>query len=302
MEFSTMMVFLSLVLPFFALAAPSPELVRIVRGSLHPGISVSLPRGPAGDCGALYVDILGRDPVTNQPRHVHATVYTPERGFRGTVLELPPTGGKNPLDQGYAHSLCNRGLRAAILESFDFDESFSPDFAGYDRTALRTLAAAEHLLEYLKPSGKVGILGTSLGAIQAAFVLGYDARITTAAFVAGGDGLPEILANSDEHRVRRVREQQMQEHGFRTVDEYRHALERAIHIEPSTFADFSGHKDVQFYVATRDTTVPTDNQHKLVEAFHGRDVTEVDGNHVEAVLRTYMQYSGRIVSFFAEKL
>jgi len=121
-------------------------------------------------------------------------------------------------------------------------------------------------------------------------------------FVAAGDGLPEILANSGELRLVRPRRVEMREHGFRSIDEYQRALEQAIHIEPSTFADFSGHKSVQFYVATKDTTVPTKNQYDLVRAFHASDVTTIDAGHIPTVIRVFAQKADRIVKFFEQKL
>jgi hypothetical protein len=288
-----------------AFAQPSPALLQRVRSSLHPGITSTQDGVPANPCDPFHVDIVGRDPINGFSRHVRTAVYVPaalDVTVVPTVLVVPPTGGENLIDRGYAKQLCAHGMRAAILESFGDDTTREMDLGTYDRAALRTLAAAEHLIEYLHPRGKMGILGTSLGAIQAAFILGYDERISTSVLVVGGENLPEIISASDDKSVSKVRAQQMDAGHFRSVADFEQGLEGAIQIEPSTFEDFSGPKNVAFYVATEDSTVPTKNQYDLVRAFHGSDVTLVPANHFTTILRTYTEHAAAVVKFFGDKL
>jgi hypothetical protein len=285
-----------------AFAQPSPELLQRVRSSLHPGITSTQEPVPGPACLPFHVDIVGRDPVSGSSRHVKAVVYQPAGASFSTVLVVPPTGGENLIDRGYSKQLCAHGMRAAILESWGNDTTREMDLGTYDRAALRTLAAAEHLIEYLKPRGKIGILGTSLGAIQSAFILGYDERISTSVLVVGGENLPEIISASDDSSVAKVRNQQMEAGHYRSVEDFERALDGAIQIEPSTFEDFSGPKNVAFYVATEDTTVPTKNQYKLVHAFHGSDVTFTAANHFTTILRTYAEHAATVVKFFGDNL
>lgn len=299
-----MILLFSILFSYFAHAQPSPDLVSYVRNSLHSGITAKEDAIPAEPCQLYHVDITGKDPVNAAFRHVHSAVYLPRDNplTAPTVLVVPPVGGENLIDKGYAKLICSRGMRAAILESFDNDTTRDIDLGTYDRAALRTLAAAEHLLEYLRPQGKVGILGTSLGAIQSAFILGYDSRISAGVFIVGGDNLPEIITNSDEPGVAKVRQQQMAANHFRSPAEFERALEGSIRIEPSLFEDFSGPKDTAFYLATLDTTVPTKNQYDLVRAFHGSNVTLTEANHVTTVIRTFAEHAAEVVKFFHEKL
>jgi hypothetical protein len=284
-----------------ALAQPSPETLRWVQGSLHPGIRVRDTGSRGKPCEPFTVNLTGLDPVTSQPRLVTAAIYAPASGEARDVLVLPPTGGEGFFDRAYAQALCAAGARASILEHWDLDVQRDVDLATWDRGSIRTLAAAEHLLEYLAPTQPVAILGTSLGALGSAFVLGFDARVDTAVLIVGGDHLSDIIAHTTEPGVAGVRAKQMQALGLSSIDDYEHALRAAIRVDPGTFADFNGEKKLLMFVGTADDTVPTKNQLELVQAFGQPRVDSYPGSHFETILHTYWQHEGEVVSFLAGK-
>jgi hypothetical protein len=288
--------------PSFALAQPSPEIVKWVQNSMHPGIHVN-DEGDRGDaCNAQSIRITGNDPVTNKNRLLTISVYTPlDPANARDVLILPPTGGENFIDRGYAGSLCSTGMRVTILQKWDMDTDWDNDLATWDREALRTLAAAEHALEYLNPTKPVAILGTSLGALGASFILGYDHRIETGVLIVGGDHLDEIIAHSEQPQVADVRRKQMVANGINSIDAYQDALKRAIHLHPGTFADFSGPKKLLMFLALKDTAVPTKDQQDLAKVFGSPKTEEYNGSHVETILHTYFNKEEDVVSFLAGK-
>lgn len=250
---------LSALLRAVAFAQPSPEVERWVKDSIRAGITLPREREEIIPCMPRRVRIVGTDPITFRPRAVRIVEYVPA-GFapRGkTVLIFPPTGGENALDRAYAHDFCSRNIRAVILQGYEGDMRRDADLGTYDRGALRLLAAAENALEYLRPAGDVGVLGTSLGALGAAFVMNYDARIKTGVLIVGGSHMSEIIARSDETHVKATRSWQMRRNGIRSVDDFERALRRELRLDTTTFAGYSGPKNVLLYVGSRDTTVPT---------------------------------------------
>jgi hypothetical protein len=189
-----------------------------------------------------------------------------------------------------------------ILNDWDHSGFEEPDLDVYNRAGLRTLAAAEHTIEYLKPQGTVGILGTSLGGIYGAFVLGYDARVTSAVLIVAGDNLPNIIAHSEQKTVAEWREKQMEINHISSVDEFEAALQKIVKLEPSTFVGYSGAKKLEMFSALDDTYVPTPDQMLLQKAEGNPKVINLDGGHKEVIFDTYMNHSSEVVDFLKSSL
>ncbi|HEY8279700.1 MAG TPA: hypothetical protein VIH99_08755 [Bdellovibrionota bacterium] len=303
MSFIQSLLFLFVSLPAFA--QPPEDVVKMVNDSLRRGISYKAGEPTHGFDGCVLtpVEITGADPVTGNPRKVKAVIYEPNRReATHTVLLMPPTGGENFMDRGYADTMCGKDFRVAILQRWDFDTQRDLDLGTFDRAALRTLAAAEHLLEYLRPTKPVGILGTSLGALGASFIMSFDPRVQAGVLIVGGDNLDEIIAHSDESGVAQLRQKQMEKNGFRSVDEYQQAMKSAIRLHPSTFAGYSGPKNVKMYMGMADTTVPTKNQIDLQRALGNPSVVKFDGSHGATIFNTYMFEVDGVVSFLQQSL
>src|SRR6185369_6171429 len=116
-------------------------------------------------------------------------------------LIVPPTGGENLVDQGWANFFCARGYRALILQHWDQDDAVTPlDLGMHDRGSLRALAAVRHAVEYAQDSGaaSIGILGASVGAMTSAFAFGVEPRLRAAVLIVGGKAMPAIIARSTE--------------------------------------------------------------------------------------------------------
>jgi hypothetical protein len=275
-----------LAVPTLALAAPPPEVLHVLGNAIRPGIRVARSES-VEPCAPAAVDLVGTDPITFRPRHVEVADYRPRAAGGGAVLVIPPTGGENFLDRAYAADLCGDGIHAVILRRWEGDVRRDLDLGTYDRAELRLLAAAEHAIEYLQPAPSLGILGTSLGALGASLVLGYDARVKTGVLIVGGEHLSEIIAHTDEPGAAEVRRRQMRSYHLRGIGEYEAALRRAIRIEPADFTEFSGRKNVLLFLGTRDTTVPTKNQLELARSFSAPELSLYPGDHVQTIQHAF---------------
>jgi len=288
-----------------ALAQPSPETLARLNNSFRPGFEAR--ETPAGRslsfCKLTDVKLSITDPVTGKPGFVQNRIYESRSSSDRTVILLPPTGGENILDQGYANHLCSAGFRVVLLQTWYNQTETTLDMGMHDNGAVRSLSAIRHTLDYLKPSrsSQVGILGTSVGALTSSLALGFDPRLSSGVLIVGGVDMAEIIAASTETGAARLREARMKEFGFRNFSEYLAAMRKHVTIDPADFAGFSGRKNVLAFLGMRDITVPTSNQQALVRAFQA-EADEYAGDHTQTILNTFTWKRGKIAAFFEKHL
>lgn len=120
--------------------------------------------------------------------------------------------------------------------------------------------------------GRIGIVGTSLGALVSSLSYGVEPRITRAAFVLGGADLAEILWGSS--LVVEARDA-LRSRGF-TLDRLRIDLTP---VEPLTYLD-SRRTSSSFIIAGKyDTVMPTHSTRALIAAFDDPKVLWLDTGH-----------------------
>lgn len=259
-----------------------------------------------GQCKMERVFIEGKDPVHMANRTLSVKHYIPGAGMPNSgraIILLPPTGGENILDNKWANAFCKRGFRVALLQTWELFPENDVDLKMYDRTALRAIVAILHAADYLTLTGvkSIGLLGTSLGAIQGAAAVGFDPRIKAATLIVGGIDLDEILTASDEQEIAALRNIRM---GMWKLDSagYLAALRKATVLEPGDFIGMSGPKKIFQVVATKDLTVPTANQLKLQAAFGSQEVVSVAKDHFGAVKHAALFLTTRAADFFDKNL
>lgn len=304
--------FLLLFFPLLAIATPSGSVLEKIRDSYNPSVNGHIDsedRSRAG-CSIRKITITGQDPISREPRGVRIAEY-----FRGddaaraearVIVIVPPTGGVNPLDQGYANSFCEQGFRAELVYGWDHDDSLGVDLATHDVAALRALVALKHVVDFANPlrERQLGMLGTSLGGLMASLAVGEEPRIAAAALVVAGGPLPEIMARTEQQEFAQLREKRMQAYGYRDVDEYEAALRAAMQFDNQDFARFTGAKPIWMSLALNDTKVPTKNQFSLEKAWgpDPENVFESRGTHMQVILSTYATKRNSMLNFFKKEL
>jgi hypothetical protein len=261
-------------------------------------------------CDTTPLAISGLDPFTNAPRSIRVKNYVSNIGAAlgaeslRTVLILPPTGGVNKIDIAYATALCFLNFRVVLIEGWDYDDVKSLDPDMHDQSARRALTAVRHVIETLHISRphQLGILGTSVGAIEAALVLGVDPRVSAGALIVGGGNMVDILATSDQAQLAQLRSARMAASGIKTIDGYREALRPHIKIDPIDYAPGATGKKIWQLIATKDLTVPTADQLALQKAFGSQPATIFDGDHFHAIIGAYMKHQKDIYDFFTQNL
>ena len=288
-----------------ALAAPPQAVLERLEKSFTPGFALSEKAAvrSLSFCRLTDVRLETRDPVTGGEAFVQIRMYHARRETDRTVILLPPTGGENILDQGYANHLCAAGFHVALLQTWAHQTEVTLAPSMHDNGAVRSLSAIRHTLDYLKPSraNQVGILGTSVGALTSSLALGFEPRINHAVLIVGGLGFSEIVARSTEKGAAKLRDTRMKAFGLKSVEDYVRFLSEHVKVEPGHFVDFSGKKKVLAFVGTKDDTVPTRNQQELVKAY-GAESDEYAGDHTQTILNTFTWKRGKIAAFFEENL
>jgi|GEM_PF-1296705 len=291
-----------------AFAAPAPDVLKWISDNYRPTVRAE----SAGTdlslfgCWISEVNVFGQDPVTLKERKIDLKIYHAYENDEDapTVLILPPTGGENILDRGYANSLCNNGIRAVLISGWEHQLETSLDPKMHDNGALRSLTAIRHVLEFLHPQrpNQIGILGTSVGAMSAALALNYEPRLNAGTMIVGAGRFADVIADSDEQGARALREARMKFYGYKDVEEYRSALKASIITEPAQFAGFSGPKKTMIITADRDTTVRTEYQLEFSEQMRPSVHLHLSGNHLEVIKASFFHHCAEITDFFKSAL
>lgn len=291
---------------FQALALPpTRDAVAELRAKYDPRIAVTAgARSSDWGCPTRQYRVRGKDPLTGNARDVRVRVYGTLRAGVSAVVLMPPTGGENLIDRSYARALCSRELVAMIVEGWDFDNDATVDLEMHDRNIQRALFAVEHSVEFLqaKGVGRIGILGTSVGAMTAGMVLGFDSRISAGALIVGGTDLPGIVAVSTEQTLAGLRDKRMRHYGFRDVQAYETALRANVRYDLEVFLEGFRPRPIFFVTATEDVTVPTKFQDLLRARLGQAEELRLAGDHTSVIFKAYWSYTDRIADFLKNKL
>ena len=179
------------------------------------------------------------------------------------------------MSSGLYQTLVDRGYAALRVERRElFPEEEDPDFdLRMPAQRLRTaLLDARRLIDWLETrpeidSERLAAAGVSLGGIVAATLMGLDERIRAGFFVMAGGGLPELMHDSAEGPLRRLRERifaQRNDHDRGAFIEFAAPYTRAV--DPLTYAGRIDPRRVLLISARFDRAVPPDRTRVLWEA------------------------------------
>ncbi len=291
-------------LPFSTVSQDLCQMSQIVYDSKIEVSKVSSSFSLFG-CPIEEYKIWGQDPVSLKARAVNLSFYRArgETSKSAAVIILPPTGGVNILDRGYANELCSAGISAVIVSSWEHQDSVGLELNTHDIGAARALAAIRHAVEFLEFNEihSIGVLGTSIGAIAGVLAFGVEPRILAAALIVGSARFADVVAESDEAGAARLRKERMEQWGFASVEDYRESLRKAIGIEPFHFLKDTRGRPSLVVTADSDTTVPTPYQEELVQMLDAKNI-RLRGNHLRGIKDAFYYHRREITDFFSKTL
>jgi hypothetical protein len=286
-----------------AQAVPTPALQRLIDRTVDKNITYfhSVEKQSIRECPQGRTFVVGKEPWTLTNRTMTLDEYEAPGSTRAVII-MPPTGGENVIDQYYANLLCSKGIRAVIVSSFELFPEDGIDLKMYDTEALRSLAAIRQTAEYLQRTGakSIGLLGTSLGAIQGAFGVMADDRINTATLIVGGLGLAQIASASQEPEQAELRQARMEMWKLNQA-QYAEKMRLAIHVDAFAYEGdptLATRKKVLSIVALDDSYVPTANQMRLYHVWGDQQLITMKREHVSTVMRSALMHAMEIFDFF----
>lgn len=286
------------------------NMVSDIRETYIPGVAVKeshdAPKQTTCHCKASQLTLVGADPITGASRTVEILLYETlvQPAIKAGTVVVPPIYGVNFLDRMNARGLCKRGLTTALIVKWENYSESSLSWKIHDRGMIRGVAAIRNVVEFVNhlTSGPVGILGTSQGAIFANVVLAVDPLVQVGSLIAGGAPASEILAASNNKDAVALRKARMEKYKIPTEEEYGRILRRKIKFDGLIAAREAAPKSILMFIATADTTVPTQTQTDLWEAWRRPDHRRIPFNHVKAIIATKLRYHRKLMNFFTGKL
>ncbi len=295
-------------IPSLALSRPKLELRQEIERTYNPQIQARVLNQNFSlyGCRLQNIEITGQDPITLKDRKIKVMLYQgrDRKNTQRAVILLPPTGGVNILDKGYANEICTSGITVALIAGWDHQNDVSLDIEMHNRGAFRALAATRHVVEYLDQNNfnSIGILGTSIGAITSSLVLGYEPRVSTAALIVGSARFADVIAETSEQGAAKLRNERMKHYGYQNLEDYRAAIRNVIRVEPNDFIDEARHKNSLLITGDADITVPTSYQMELVSDLKPQKHISLRGNHFQAIKSSFFWHRTEIVNFFKQNL
>jgi hypothetical protein len=224
------------------------------------------------------------------------------------VLLFPISGGGYFIERYFAEALYRQGLGAIIVR-----REHHPDFQSGEQinaTIRQSVLDYRRVLDWVcsRPEfdpARIGVLGTSMGAIKAALLTGVDPRVHAAVLGLVGGNLPYILAHSTEGSWRgggiwKMRGKYLEEHKV-TREQFFEGLQKTITWDPDRVAPAVSPRKVLLVIGLCDTVVPTKTGRELRRNLGKPETIYLLSGHYTAVL--YLPYiRSQALKFFKRHL
>lgn len=222
--------------------------------------------------------------------------YLHEQATKSLMI-VPPTGGTNLIDKNYAKKFFDAGYNVYIVNDWPRETGRPTDLELHERFYSHAEKAIEMTLQQIK-TPFVGILGTSVGALQASIAVTHLDRIQAAFLIVGGTPIAEVVVTSDQLAMQDLKKARMKNLGFRNDSEIISAISKVFNLEPMKTQLTLENKNFAMSIATHDDTVPTKTQYQLRDFLKPQKVILIEGDHLTGVIDTWLYHSKEIYEFF----
>jgi hypothetical protein len=208
------------------------------------------------------------------------------------IIILPiSAGAQYPLERYFARYFGRRGYAAVIVHR----ESERDPETGEEINELLHQSIFDNMrvIDWLRTrdeldTTRIGLLGTSMGAIKGSLVVAVDPRINAAVLALAGEDLPYILSHSTEGRLRGGgivghRNAYLAKHHI-TLEQFSERLKETITCDPQSFAPCVDPRKVLLFLGACDTIVPFKKGWELRRAMGEPDTVVMLSGHYTALL------------------
>lgn len=218
---------------------------------------------------------------------------------RGSIFIFPPTGGENIIDRLYGRQLASLGYEVFILQSWTHIDLDGVDYDLHNVFYGSAQAALNKLLP-LAQSSKMGILGTSVGALHSSVALTLNDKIRTGFLIVGGLPIPEVIVRSEQEAMKTLKQRRYQKYKLQDDAQYLKQLSDIFKYEPTTYT--APTKSVGAVISENDALVPYETQMSVIRFFKASPVYTTSLSHIQTVIWNGIFHRKRVSKFFLEHL
>jgi pimeloyl-ACP methyl ester carboxylesterase len=216
------------------------------------------------------------------------------------IIILPPTGGRNFIDDQFAKLFCSENLNAIVLENW------SSEIVGFGLEIHQTsyenaMRAIEVVIENLG-TRTLGVFGTSLGGLHAAIALSKFDQIKVGYIVAWGGPTSYVIANSTQEEMEYLKAKRIDQAIISDSTSYEKELDKYIFLDPFKMEPKFQDKIKGMTLVLHDTVVPIEAQKRLKNLWQPELHRHTYGNHKFGIIINWLLHSKDIVKFFKTHL
>jgi len=240
---------------------------------------------------------------------VTAHYYKPKDGKKhATIIVIPILGGSYFIEEAFAKKFAKNDFAVLRLERKGklFDKTKKNMFEYTVQVMKQTVIDVRRSIDWLERQpevdrDRIGIQGTSMGAIVSCLVAESDHRIKAGVFLLGGGDLAYILSTTNEPEIVRHRDRILKENNW-TLEQFKEVCKSYTNeIDPLAYANVLDPLNILMMNGLFDKVVLKDSTEKLWEEMGKPDIEKMFCGHYTAAL--YLPYAkARAVMHFKEKL
>jgi dienelactone hydrolase len=201
------------------------------------------------------------------------------------VVLLPVFNGQLAIPRFFARYFANQGWAALVVtRGRDPLEALMASAS----TVRGNLEDYRRVLDWIgqEPeldAGRIGVLGVSLGAMDAVMLTALDRRVNSLVIAMAGGDLSYLLANTNHRRVARTMDDMAEDLGTSRED-VGAQLDAAIDLDPLAVAPYVDAEKVFMILTRTDAIIPFEAQQKLYETMGSPEALYLMTGHRPSVV------------------
>lgn len=244
-----------------------------------------------------FITLLLLSFLSNGPYKTATFDYYKVENSNELVVVFPPTGGGNFINQSISEFLAKNGFNVLNVTFH------SKIFRQNQWEKIHDIAALDAELDYMKNSFenvvadsqkaidmvfkkdmKVMAVGVSLGGIFATMLDANDKRVDGGVFMLSGADLAEIITQSKETGIIKIRKEVMKNLGLSQKQLYQEIKNRTQEIEPLNYLQRLNPKKILLINAMFDQVIPSQSKKLMRKALPGVTILNLPTGHYTAAL------------------
>jgi len=218
-------------------------------------------------------------------------------GKKPVILVLPILGGGNSVGASFARYFAHHGY-AAVLVHRENHHDLIDEPEVVDNVLRQIVFDHKQALDWIESrpeldASRIGVFGTSMGAIKAALIDALDDRIGASVLALAGGDIPYLLTYSEEKGIAERRNRYLRERKM-NLEEFHQELAPKITCDPIRYAEYMDAGKVLMILALFDKIAPIEKGRELREKIGNPETIYLVSGHYSSILfKNYVKYKAR---------